>query len=103
MRENNNLGGVLSLLSSAGKSDEGLRYFLRGDLVQMFTQESFLHGQGLKMGRSDVYPGFKTEEEFHKALALIWKHRIEGWWNYKREFLDANICTEEEFNGAFKH
>jgi len=103
MRENNNLGGVLSLLSSAGSTDETLRVFLRGDLEQMFTQESFLHGQGFKMGRSDVYPGFKTEEEFNKALALIWEHRIIGWWNYEREFLDAGICTEEEFLGAFKH
>jgi hypothetical protein len=104
MHDNYDLGGVFSLISSAasGRSDEGIVFLLHGDLNQMGIQENFLRKQGLDVGRNNVYPGFRTEKEYQNALSLIWNNRVEGWWNYEHEFLSAEICTQKEFNGAFK-
>lgn len=94
--------GVVSLLFSAGRRDEGIVYLLSGDLCQMSTQEQYLANQGMNLGHNDVYPGFKTQEEYLEAIRLIWQNRIEGWWNYERELVKAGICTQNEFDGRFK-
>jgi hypothetical protein len=94
--------GVYQLRCSAAakREDKGIQFCLRGDLCQMWTQEQFLLSKGMAVGRLNAYPGFKTQEEKQKAIALIWESRIEGWWNYEKELVEAGICTQERFDGA---
>lgn len=77
-----------------------VRFLLDGDLSQMLRQEEFLSSRGMDVGHSDVYPGLYTEEDFKKALKLIWDNRVDGWWNYKTEYINHAICTSELFDSA---
>lgn len=72
-------------------------YLLDGDLNQMAIQKSELRARGIKVSQVNVYPAFDTEEDFRKALQAIWNYQIEGWWNYKSEFLKYGICTKEQY------
>jgi hypothetical protein len=86
------------LLSSAGTSNPDIRHTLDGDLEQMWTQERFLLEQGMKPERNDVYPGFRTKEEYERAIRLIWENRVMGWWRYEKDLVAAGICTQAEFD-----
>ena len=93
--------GVASLLRFAARGDaDEVKFLLDGDLGQMSTQKSYLKSKGLPVGQSGVYPGFRTEEDFKKALRLIWENRVEGWWGYKTSYVMYGICTSEEFYKA---
>ena len=92
--------GALSLLGSAGNQSKETLFTLNGDLSQMSAQEDFLRNRGMNVGRTDVYPGLHTEEDFKKALTLIWQSRVSGWWHYLRKYTEYKICTEDEFNAA---
>jgi hypothetical protein len=95
--------GILSLIVSAaqGRSD-GVKFLLDGDLSQMSTQEEFLKARGFNVGRSNVYPGLFTEDDFKRALAAIWESRVSGWWHYQAKYVEYGICTSEEFQAALK-
>ncbi len=92
---------VASLLASAknGRSDS-IKFTLRGDLGQMGEQETFLRERGFDVGRSNVYPGLFTEEDFQRALQAIWQYRIPGWWHYEAEYVKYGICSGEKFKAA---
>ena len=92
--------GVLGLLGSAGKHDEGYKYTVKGDLGQMSAQGDFLRRRGFDVGQLDVYPALKTEEEYNWAVLSIYLSKIEGWWHYRKPLIEAGICTEEEFNAS---
>jgi hypothetical protein len=99
----NNVSSIASLLGSAIRGErEDLAFTLDGDLRQMAAQEQFLQSHGIRVGRTDVYPGVYTDEDKLRALKLIWENRVEGWWNYRRQFVEFQICTEAEFDAAFK-
>ncbi len=66
-------------------------FTLNGDLSQMATQKVFLVKNGFDVGQLDVYPALKTEEEYLRAIKLIFEHRIEGWWNYKDDCKEIKI------------
>jgi len=99
---NDRTSGVRGLLSSAasGRNDQGYSYYLNGDLCQMSAQERFLSRHGMVLGRRDVYPALKTEEDFKKALTLLWEHKVAGWWHYKKKMVEYGICTEDEYETA---
>lgn len=93
--------GVASLIAGAAcGANDRVQFLLDGDLSQMSEQEEFLRSRGFKVGRTDVYPGLYTEEEFRSALDLIWKHRVSGWWHYKEKYVKYSICSQEEFMAA---
>lgn len=102
MKQQYHPGGVFSLLQSAidERSDDGFHFLLDGDLNQMGIQERFLRDRGFAVGRRNVYPALKTEEEFNDAIKAIWKSRTSGWWQYRRQLVKNNVCTEEEFKQA---
>lgn len=81
-------------------SKQGYYYTFSGDLRQMSQQDDFLRVRGFDVGRINVYPAVKTEEEFKRALALIWSARCPGWWHYSSQYIQYGICTTEEFNRA---
>ena len=92
--------GVFDLLLHANKNDENYvemsdiesnHYTFQGDLQQMFTQEDFLKKH---------YPAVKTKDEFNQALALIFKNRVWGWWQYKDEIIKLGICDLLEWQQA---
>jgi hypothetical protein len=89
--------GVMDLLGSAGRSNHKIRYLLNGDLCQMSAQDRFLRNCGMEVGRSDVYPGFATQEEYDKAITKIWEFRVDGWWHYETHLVELKLCTHEEF------
>jgi hypothetical protein len=92
--------GVFNLLKSAGsKCSEEFTFYLSGDLDQMSKQKDFLAQSGFEVSQSDVYPVLK-EADKKRALELIYKHRVPGWWHYDKEYYAFGICTKEEFTKA---
>lgn len=99
--------GVYSLMESAAKDHDGrkghqagFQYLLDGDLCQMSTQEEFLRSHGFDVGRCNVYPAVRTEEEFKRALRAIWENKVAGWWHYKDKYGKYGICTAEKCDAA---
>ena len=88
--------GVLSLMQGAGKNKDEINFLLNGDLNQMSIQEAFLRGKGFKLGWSDVYPGFYTQEEYKRGLKEIWDNKCEGWWNYREVCIKYGISSTED-------
>lgn len=86
-----------SLVSNAGTSKDPVRFFLAGDLFQLALQEKALLDSGLHVGRLDIYPGLYDLDDFKKALAFIWAHKLDGWQHYRADFLRHSICSEAEF------
>lgn len=72
---------------------------LKGDLNQMVTQAQFLSSVG---GYNVVNFVVQTSKDNIHPLSLIFSHRIDGWWNYKDELIEAKLCTEETFQRAMK-
>lgn len=72
-------------------------YNFEGDLNQMAKQKRLLTNHGFDIVMWDVHPTVKTEEEYNRALSLIWSSRCEGWWHYKEHYFKHNICTPYEF------
>ena len=52
---------------------------------------------GIKIFQHGVHPVIKNKDEYIKALNIIWSEKIEGWWNYKEEFLKYNVCSAQKF------
>ena len=84
---------------SAG-ARQGYYYTFSGDLRQMSQQDDFLRERGFDVGRINVYPSVKTEEEFKRALRAIYEARCPGWWHYSSRYIQYGICTAAEFNRA---
>jgi len=101
MSDEHNLPGVMSLIASAGTKQEGFKFLLNGDLNQMAIQRDFLREQGFSVGQVDVYPALQAQEEYDKAITLIWQRHIAGWWHYKLRLVELGVCTAEEFTQAF--
>jgi len=74
-----------------------MSYYFEGDLSQMGAQRRLLSNYGFNVKMSDVYPTVETEEEFIKAISLIWEMRCEGWWHYDEYYFKHNVCTPYEF------
>jgi len=59
----------------------------------------------VKVELSEKFPVVKqlweeSEEEFKKALKLIWGFRTDGWWHYEDQYIKYEICTKDEFWAA---
>ena len=75
-----------------------MKYIFDGDLNQMFEQKKYLKSQGFDVKIADVYPYVETEEEYEKALKLIYENSIPGWWHYLGNYEEYKICTKKEFS-----
>lgn len=92
--------GIASLLFGAKESTDQIKFYLDGDLSQMSAQEKFLREHNFNVGRSAVYPGLYTEDDFKMALGLIWDRKVSGWWHYLNKYEQYKICTVTEFKAA---
>lgn len=72
-------------------------YSFQGDLCQMAAQRDLLLDYGFKVKMSNVYPTVETEEDFIRAISLIWTTKCEGWWHYRDWYFEHNICTPYEY------
>ena len=93
---------ITSLIKSGvsdEKTSEEYTFFLDGDISQMSNQKSFLIEQGISVGQNNVYPVLE-EKDVKKALILIWSNKVDGWWHYKKEYVELGICTDEEWSNA---
>jgi hypothetical protein len=98
MRDYHNVNGVFGLmLHAVNKSNAHGFASLQGDLNQMSIQAEALRAHGFEIGFSDVYPIVKTEDDFKRALRLLWDHEVPGWWHYKEKMTQYGICTEESW------
>lgn len=88
--------GVFDLMSNLEAKAPGYTFYLSGDLSQMAEQKDFLRGQFFDVGQSNVYPVLKPEDK-ERALRLIYKHKVPGWWHYEDEYVELGIATKEEF------
>jgi hypothetical protein len=105
MNGDKEVSGVVELITAAAehRDDQGYNYCLSGDLGQMSVQKEFLMSRGMDVGQRDVYPALRNEDDFRRALGLIWGNKIEGWWNYSKNILmEYEICTEDEFMQALE-
>lgn len=75
-----------------------MKYSLQGDLCQMLAQKKAMDLYGVPYIMQDVYPTIEGDNDYKRALIIIWDDRIEGWWHYKEEYVRFGICSEEEFN-----
>ena len=91
------------LIDSAIKEEnnEDHTFFLEGDLSQMSQQKIFLNNRGIYTKQRNVYPCLK-EEDVTKALTLICTNKVEGWWNYDKEYLKRGILTQEQILNRYK-
>jgi hypothetical protein len=78
-----------------------MNYLLDGDLNQMSIQKSKLLTKGITIEQHDIYPAISSQEDYVRALRVIWYDKIEGWWNYKGQFIKYGICSEEQFKKGF--
>jgi hypothetical protein len=69
---------------------------LVGDLNQMANQMAELKMRGINAKVDGGIPSIQ-DSEYQRALLIIWTNGIAGWWNYKDDFLEYDICTEEQF------
>lgn len=74
-----------------------MSYYFEGDLCQMAAQRRLLLDYGYNIKMSNVYPTVETEEEFIRAISLIWIMKCEGWWHYRERYFKHGICTPYEF------
>ncbi len=91
---------IKDLLESAVNKDKAnstFTFFLNGDLNQMSIQKRYLNQQGIDSQQTDVYPVIK-EADVEKALKLFYENKVEGWWNYERDYVNRGICTQEQYN-----
>lgn len=72
------------------------RFYLDGDLNQMGIQRDYLQRQNIEIINSNVYPTVH-ENDTKKALELIWKNNVAGWWHYKDKYVELGICTADQF------
>ena len=91
--------GVASLLASAQQT-ERLYKTLNGDLGQMASQKRYLEAHGINMGITGGIPGFYTEYDALRGLKLIWDNKFNGWRNYRHDFINLGICTEDELKAG---
>lgn len=75
-------------------------YFLNGDLHQMYSQMDWLKHKGISVSMDGGIPIVCNEEDYIKALNIIWLGKLEGWWNYDTEFEKYNICSKDEYKIA---
>lgn len=89
--------GTLTALSR--RLDNRAYYTFSGDLSQMGAIEEFLRARGFPVVKSDVYPGFQEKDlaEYVRALRLIYKMKLDGWWNQEQALIEHHICTPQEF------
>jgi len=73
--------------------------WLDGDLCQMGNQADFLRRNGFSLRRQNVYSIVKPEDA-ERALRLIWKNKVDGWWHYCDKYVQFGICTKQEFKDA---
>lgn len=91
--------GVLGLMSGANHArNTDYKFYMDGDLCQMSKQDDFLREQGFDVGRNDVYPCLRTQEEFDRAIKLIYDREVEGWWHYDKRLVEIKHCTQEQFS-----
>jgi hypothetical protein len=70
--------------------------WLKGDLLQMSSQDTHLIFQGIPTRRVDVYPVVNAENR-NRALYILWTDSVDGWWLYEEEFIELGLCTHEEY------
>jgi hypothetical protein len=63
--------------------------------------QEVLKQNGFDVARRDVYPAVRTKEEFGRAIMLIWKWRVRGWWNYRAQ-LEALGVDSQEYDDALR-
>lgn len=90
-------GGVMGLMMKAvlGARAPEYTFSFNGDLNCMGIQAQFLKLKGFDIAFNDVYPCVKTEDEFKRAIKLIFDNDVEGWWNYREKILKYGICDEQ--------
>jgi len=74
-----------------------MSYYFDGDLNQLGAQRRLLSSYGFNIKMSNVYPTLETQEEFIKAISLLWTMKCEGWWHYREYYFENDICTPYEF------
>jgi hypothetical protein len=93
---------LIARASGKNKKDDPnspYKYLLsKGDLNQMIAQENFLTKRGFDVGSRDVYPALKTQEDYDRAVKLIFECRVDGWWRFEEDLIRLGVCTQEEFN-----
>lgn len=98
------LPGVIDLLVAAvgNRADQGFDCLLNeGDLGQMAAQKRFLLDRGFEVGQQDAFPALRAVD-FPRALQLLFTHRVEGWWNLERAFVENQVCTADQFREAMR-
>lgn len=88
-------------LAINNERNEKFSFYLDGDLSQMSSQRRFLNERGIVTQQNNVYPCLR-ESDVEKAMKMIWEQRCDGWWHYKKQYVEYNICTEEDFNNRLK-
>lgn len=73
----------------------------QGDLSQAGIQHQFLRQHGFNVLQVDVFPALATKEEYIRALKMIYRNYVHGWWNYKSQYVQHGICTADEFQEKF--
>jgi hypothetical protein len=69
---------------------------LKGDLSQMYTQMDYLKRRGFKVVVEGGVPCVE-QSSYLDAIKAIYRGYVDGWWNYKDDYIENDICTEEEF------
>ena len=95
--------GTLNMLVQARKNESNKDYSisLTGDLCQMSAQTKFLKEHGVDVKFNNVYPCVRPCDK-EKTFLLIWTYKCDGWWNYKEEYEELNICSKEKFKTTLK-
>jgi hypothetical protein len=88
---------MIDLIKSAvnKETNEDYTVFLQGDLCQMSNLKKFLQSRGFDIKQNDVYPCLKKSDA-KRALELIYKNRVDGWWNNWNEIIKLGIATEAD-------
>lgn len=103
MQDRHNILGVMGLMAHAVNGSNATGFAsLNGDLNQMSIQADFLRAQGFTIRFSDVYPVIETEDDFKRALKLLWDRQVAGWWHYRERMIEYGICTNESWTNKLQ-
>jgi hypothetical protein len=68
---------------------------LRGDALQIATQERLLHQHGIEVIHEGGCRRVKNEHDYKLALQLFHQYLLEGWSNYREDLITYGIFPTE--------
>lgn len=76
-------------------------YTFRGNTEELLEQQIILEMTGINVVMTTEYLVVNKEDEYKRALSVIWNEQVGGWRRYKDQFVKYGICTKNQFSRRY--